>query len=299
MRPTDIALLALALAALAACGNASPDAPPRPKAAAVDAGASYADEESVEYPEGEAEAQPPRTAEPPPPPAPPAGAPAPAFTSPAERVLIRTGAVAFATRDLDSTHRHIAAAARSLDAFVAAERESRYGAARHLHLTLRVPAARFGELLARIGDGVEAYDERTVDTRDVTAEYVDLAARLRARRAIEERYVELVRRAADVEDVLAVERRLARVREEVEAAEGQLRYLRNRSELSTLEVHAYQPDAPAAGAEPAHPVVASLASGYSLLVALALGLLSAWPVALLAVAAGLFWRQRKRRSGAA
>lgn len=294
MRTTAITLLApLLLLGLAACGDTASEAHRAGPAidlseadAAYDAGPAYVDEE--------VELEPPRTAQAPPPLADTRYDAAPG-APPREPVLLRTGTVAFATTDLDSAHRRIAAHARALGAYVAAERESRYGAARHLHLTLRVPADRFAELLARIGDGVAAFDERTIDTRDVTAEYVDLAARLRARRALEERYVALVRRADDVEDVLAVEGQLARVREDIEAAEGQLRYLADRSALSTLDLHVRQPD-PDAPVARGGRVVASLAAGWSLLVELALGLLGAWPLALVVGLGAYAWR--RRRSGA-
>lgn len=292
MRSTAFALIFSAVLATAACNDAldRPELDDDTYAVATEHSRSDLSYEA-EAVADEIAVEPPRTAEPQAPPSSPA-----TIAPPLERKLIRTGTVAFATSNLDSAHRHITGIAAALDAYVSAERESEYGGARHLNLTLRVPAGRFAELLTRIGDGVTDFDERIVDTRDVTAEHVDLAARLRARRVLEDRYVTILARADDVEDLLAVEHQLARIREEIEAAEGQLRYLENRSALSTLEVHAYEPLPESLGDARPHPVVASLSTGWTLLTGLALGLLSIWPFALIAVAAFLVLRKRGKRS---
>ena len=61
-------------------------------------------------------------------------------------------------------------------------------------------------------------------------------------RRLEERLVELLRtRTGKLQDVLSVERELARVREEIERMEGRLRYLRSSAQLSTLSVSLHEP----------------------------------------------------------
>ncbi|HEX8430004.1 MAG TPA: DUF4349 domain-containing protein, partial [Longimicrobium sp.] len=51
----------------------------------------------------------------------------------------------------------------------------------------------------------------------------------------------LATRTGKLEDVLAVERELARVRQEIETTEGRLRYLRTRAAVSTLVVTLHEP----------------------------------------------------------
>ena len=45
-------------------------------------------------------------------------------------------------------------------------------------------------------------------------------------------------RTGDIEDVIAVEKQLSRVREEIEQAQGRLKYLQNRTALATLTISA-------------------------------------------------------------
>ncbi len=71
---------------------------------------------------------------------------------------------------------------------------------------------------------------------DVTDQLIDLEARLNNSRATERRLLEILSMAKDVNDVLMVEDRLKRVREEIEMLEAQLKNLKSSIDYSTLTV---------------------------------------------------------------
>lgn len=118
-------------------------------------------------------------------------------------------------------------------------------------LTLRVPVDRLDatvEALTTLGQ-VEAVN---VTTQDVSEEFVDVTARLENARRLERRLLDLLSRGTGkLTDILQVEEKLARVREEVERIEGRRRYLRVRSDVSTIELALHE-----AGTPPA-PMVSS------------------------------------------
>jgi hypothetical protein len=112
---------------------------------------------------------------------------------------------------------------------------------------IRVPAARFQPLL----DAIRALGEiRRISTNsdDVSEEFYDVEARMRNKRQEETRLLKLLEdRTGKLDDVLAVEREIARVRGEVEQLEGRLRMLTDLTSLSTVtlrveEIAAYQPE---------------------------------------------------------
>ena len=70
----------------------------------------------------------------------------------------------------------------------------------------------------------------------MTEEYIDLEARLRAQRALEAQFLEIMKTANKVSDALEVQRELANVRSEIERVEGRRRFLENQSSLSTIKV---------------------------------------------------------------
>ena len=106
--------------------------------------------------------------------------------------------------------------------------------------TVRVPVANYDAFLAG-ADGLGVVEEKDETATDVTAEFVDVEARLASRRKLETRLLELLEdRAAELKDVLETERELARVREEIETAEGRLRYLSNQTAFSTVTLNVRQ-----------------------------------------------------------
>ena len=170
---------------------------------------------------------------------------------------------------------------------------------------VRIPVERYDAFLAGAG-GLGTLERQEQTARDVTAEFVDVQSRLTNRRKLEERLLELLaERPGALKDVLELERELARVREEIETAEGRLRYLSNQTAYSTVTVRVreernYVPPArPAFGGRLANAFadgwegVASLARGTTLAAAWAAPfcLTVVLPVALIA-----WWVLRRRRN---
>ena len=107
-------------------------------------------------------------------------------------------------------------------------------------LELRIPAARYDDVLSGIKSlgKVEAISSTA---QDVGEEFVDITARAANAKRLEERLVSLLAtRTGKLEDVLAVERELARVREEIERYDGRLRYLKSRVATSTLSITVHE-----------------------------------------------------------
>jgi len=102
-------------------------------------------------------------------------------------------------------------------------------------ITLRVPAARWDEAVAAVGDLGRVLD-RAIDAADVTEEVIDLRLRLRNAQKLMTRLEELLARAETVEAALKVEIELGRVREQVERIAGRLQYLGDRIAFSTLVI---------------------------------------------------------------
>ena len=113
---------------------------------------------------------------------------------------------------------------------------------RSAEVVFRVPSTRFDDAVASLRP-LGKLESMSIASQDVGEEYVDLQAQLRNRRMLEDRLLQLLStRAGTLEEVLAVERELARVREEIDRQEGRLRYLRNQVAMSTLTVHLTEPE---------------------------------------------------------
>jgi hypothetical protein len=105
-------------------------------------------------------------------------------------------------------------------------------------LVLRIPGEHYGEALERLR-GLGKVQSLRESGEDVTAEFVDLHARVRQLQAVEAQLLELLRRAEGVPAALAVQNQLAQVQLDLEQAQGRLRYLDDQVAYSTisLELH--------------------------------------------------------------
>ena len=288
-------LLVLAVGFLSSCQSAGDSAEPsQGNYAALESAESTRDEFSVAPP-------PP---EPPPEPPPPAGAeaevsdraPAAAPSPAPARVLVRTAELRLRVRDYDAARDAVIREVRAAGAVLAGEAEQRLAYEVRNTFTIRVPAARLDTLLEALAGLGEEVVERRVTVDDVTEQAVDLAARLRARRAVEARYVVLLGRANTVADVVAVEAKLAEVREAIEVADGLQRSLRDRVALSTvsLTITEASPTGLTDGPGFASRLGDAVGAGWRGLLGLLVGLVALWPLALTVPLGVVAWRRLRR-----
>jgi len=104
-------------------------------------------------------------------------------------------------------------------------------------IVFRVPVGAFDDALATVRTLGSRVSSEKVTGQDVTEEYVDLEARIRAQRAVEEQYMGVLKEAKTIPDILAVQQKLGEARTEIERAEGRRRFLESQTSLSTVTVH--------------------------------------------------------------
>lgn len=78
---------------------------------------------------------------------------------------------------------------------------------------------------------------------DVTQQHVDMSARLKNLKAQEARLRTFFSKAKKVDELIAVEQELARVRGEIEAMQAQVDYLERQAAMATLTIELFEPGA--------------------------------------------------------
>jgi large-conductance mechanosensitive channel len=106
-------------------------------------------------------------------------------------------------------------------------------------VTVRVPADDYDALLTAVAD-IGTVRERSIRSEDVSAEFVDLEARLRHNEAQERFYLSLLGRAEDVEDAIAVQQRVDDIQQTIEQIKGRLSFLEERTSFSRLTVELFE-----------------------------------------------------------
>lgn len=103
-------------------------------------------------------------------------------------------------------------------------------------IVIRVSSERLDEALARIKEGAVDVPNENRSGQDVTNQYVDLQAQLKAKQAAEEKLLEIMDQATRAEDVLAIYLQVQNVQTEIEQLKGQIKYLEESAALSAISV---------------------------------------------------------------
>ena len=101
------------------------------------------------------------------------------------------------------------------------------------------PAPAPASTLDRIMDSVAALGKerhRHLTGADVTDQYADLEARLRSNIALRDRLQQLLSRAATLDEVLTLEKQIARLQSEIDGLQAHIDQLKTRTELASLSV---------------------------------------------------------------
>lgn len=157
-------------------------------------------------------------------------------------MIIRTGTASIRIDSLEPALAQVRALAGRVGGYVA-NTAVQAGTAQYRQATLevKVPASRFDDLVAGL-QPLGKLESVNVTAQDVGEEYVDVGARVTNSRRLENRLIDLLAtRTGRLQDVLTVERELARVREEIERYEGRLRYLKSRAAMSSLSITVHEP----------------------------------------------------------
>ncbi len=110
------------------------------------------------------------------------------------------------------------------------------GGRRSANYTIRIPAAQFESFLSGIAEEFNVIDQNLY-SENVTLQYVDMESRIKSLTAQQERLLELLGEAENLDQVLAIEKELTSTRSEIESITASLRVLESRVSYSTVNLY--------------------------------------------------------------
>ena len=150
-----------------------------------------------------------------------------------QRIIIRTVDMQLTVADVAAAVDQVAAlAGRSGGWVVSSDRSARHGG----HISIRVPAGSLDSAIVRLRELALKVESEISTSQDVTDEYVDIQSRLKGLRATEDRLLEIMQQADDVEDALNVQLELSNLQTRIEQIEGRIKYLEQTSAYSLINV---------------------------------------------------------------
>jgi len=209
--------------------------------------------------------------------------------------IIKNGKLSFETSDLEKTTTQVYELFKKYNVQVQSDNEGKdYQNSFYKNIVIRVDSNKFEALIQEISKGVNYFDTKEISSEDVTEQYIDIQSRLKTKKELENRYLELLKKATNVSEMLDIEKNLSKIREEIEAQQGRLNYLQNRISQSTLRIYFYKKTSDTGITNSyGSKITNAIKHGFNSLSSLFISFLKSWHVIVFLVFC--FWYYKKRK----
>ncbi|KUJ61083.1 hypothetical protein AR687_14195 [Flavobacteriaceae bacterium CRH] len=214
-----------------------------------------------------------------------------------QKKIIKQASLRFETNDLENTFNQIEIAIKANKGTIQNDSEGKDYDNIYRNLTVRVPSQNFDTFINSVSKGVSYFERKDISSEDVTEEYIDLNSRLNTKRKLEARYIEILKKANKISEILEIEKQISVIREEIEAKEGRLKYLESRVSESTISIEFYKTIAEKEGVKTSYgsKIWTAIKTGFFELSGFFISIISIWPFIILFFVLAYFIRKRFKR----
>jgi hypothetical protein len=215
--------------------------------------------------------------------------------------LIKTADARIEVKNYKDSKKEIDSIVKQSNAYISSENESKYETRIQNRITIRTPSDNFDSLLNKLLVTAHRIEAKSIEVKDVTEEYIDVEARLKSKKQLEERYLTLLQQAKNVKDILEIESNLNKIREEIESKQGRLNYLQNQIALSTITLTYFKelPVPLTQRAKFAFRMSKGFVEGWNMFLSVIVGIVYLWVFIFIGLAGFLIWKFKKKRKSQA
>jgi hypothetical protein len=153
-----------------------------------------------------------------------------------DRKIIHNVFLDLTVKDVPASFERIQRLAQDNGGFVAESNVRTEGKERRASVTIRVPAARYVDVLAAVRGLATNVEAERGTANDVTEEYTDLRSRLRNLEATEQQLLTYLSQAKNIQETFQVQDRINQVRLEIDRLKGRINLYDRITELATIQV---------------------------------------------------------------
>lgn len=203
-----------------------------------------------------------------------------------DKKIIKTATLSLEIKDYRLFNQQVRENIKRYGGYIAQEEQNQTDYKIENSVTIKVPVDQFDDLVTALTKGEEKINEKKISSEDVTTEVVDTKSRLEAKKQVRLRYLDLLKQARNMEEILNVQNEINRIQEDIEAAAGRIEYLSHSSAFSTISLTYFQVVNASAkdNGEISYgtKVWQSFKNGWSWVGEVFVGIISIWPLFLLA-----------------
>lgn len=210
--------------------------------------------------------------------------------------IIKKGDMKIQVGDIKKTQNQINEIIKKNNAYIQKEEFQNTDMDDNLTLIIRVPHKNFDALINSFSDGVGTVLSKNISSNDVTEEYTDVAIKLANKKIYLEKYRDMLKKAATTKDMLEIQENIRELEDEIDVAEGSLRFIDDRVNYSTLNLNLYKEKVRSSTTSKigfGSRFIDSLTEGWNSFVSFLLGMVSLWPFFLLIPVIIFLWRKWK------
>lgn len=220
----------------------------------------------------------------------------PKKTDTISKKIIKNGDMKIQVGDIKKTQNQVNEIIRKNNAYIQKEEFQNTDMDDNLTLIIRVPHKNFDALISSFSNGVGSVLSKNISSSDVTEEYTDVAIKLANKKIYLEKYRDMLKSAATTKDMLEIQENIRELEDEIDVAEGRLRFIDDRVNYSTLNLNLYKEKVRSSATSKigfGSRFIDSLTEGWNSFVSFLLGLVSLWPFFLIIPFIVLLWRKWK------
>ncbi|MEO9534113.1 MAG: DUF4349 domain-containing protein [Crocinitomicaceae bacterium] len=213
-----------------------------------------------------------------------------------DRKLIKTANLSFEVENLNDRTKVIRKALQKYKGYTLSEEDFTTYDRENIQMEMKVPSENFEAFLADVSEGVEHFESKDISAQDVTEEFIDIEARIKTKKEVEQQFIGLLEKANSINDIMEIEERIGYVRQEIESAEGRLKYLASNTSYSTVSLSYFvQLEEPS---KYGREFSDSFYGGWDVFVMLFVGLTALWPFIILGLCIFFLIRHYSRKNKA-
>jgi hypothetical protein len=214
------------------------------------------------------------------------------------RKIIKNGSMRIQVGEIKKAQATVNEILKKSNAYIQKEEFQNTDVDENLDLTIRVPHKNFDTLVNSFSDGVGSVLSKNISSDDVTEEYTDVSIKLANKKIYLEKYRDMLKSATTTKDMLEIQEKIRGLEDEIDVAEGRLRFIDDRVNYSTLNLSLYKEKVRSSATSKigfGNRFVDSITEGWNSFVAFFLGFISFWPFFLLIPLVIFLWKKWKKR----
>ena len=223
----------------------------------------------------------------------------PKKTDTISKKIIKNGDMEIAVSNLLEAKKNVSEIIKNNKAYLQSETFRNSDTSENNNLVIRVPHQNFDAIINSFSDGIGSVEAKTVKAEDVTEEYTDVSIKLENKRIYLEKYREMLKNAASTKDMLEIQENIRALEDEIDVAEGRLRFIDDRVNYSTLELLLFKEKARSSATSKigfGSRFGDSIAEGWNSFVSFLLGLISFWPFFIIIPLLIFAWKKWRRKN---